>query len=91
MDGQVRTYLHLRNNLLISQHSHNDSDLKPQPDITPQPDCPQSCLDWRPDVAPGTGLDDTCECGESYYSEDGKWIRGIDVRAGNSPPKAGSP
>jgi len=90
MDGQVRTYLHLCNNLLISQHCPNDLDLKSQPNLTSQPDCPQSCVDWRPDVTPGKGLDDTCECGESYYNENGKWIRGIDVRAGSSPPKAES-
>jgi len=72
---------------LLTSQTYNHPEHQPAPEL----DCPTSCRLTRPDVTPGTNLDVTCECGEAYYDDNGKWVRGIDVRAGKAPPKARDP
>lgn len=38
-----------------------------------------------------TWKDVTCACGFGYYTMQGEWVRGIDVRAGRAPPRPETP
>jgi hypothetical protein len=38
-----------------------------------------------------TWIDVTCACGFGYYTIQGEWVPGVDVRAGRAPPKLETP